>query len=160
MPWWWLGATMTSWSLSQRAWSHRKAGPARTRHSPIEINDREKKTQTGPCRRSDPEFGAGWESVSDPANQGSAKQAMRQSPTSCRCNRPHTTWRRSSKPGNAHCVVGPHLALLSSPIGALHSTGLAWASTMMSSCSVHTRPCTRAPTLRIRIWGTLSGGRI
>jgi len=50
MSWWWLGATMTSWSLSQGGVvATEKAGPARTRHSPIEINDREKNRRQDPA---------------------------------------------------------------------------------------------------------------
>jgi len=45
MPWWWLGTTMTSWSLSQG----RGCTEKRDRHSPIEINDREKKQRQDPA---------------------------------------------------------------------------------------------------------------
>lgn len=58
------------------------------RRSPIDHG--KKIAETGPCRRSDPGFGL--ESVvSAPANGSPGSPAVRQSSTSCRCNRRHHT---------------------------------------------------------------------
>lgn len=107
-----LGAAMTSWPLSLlcpvRMWSHRTTKVGRGTNEAQPHRSWKKIAETGPCRRSDPGFGL--ESVvSAPANGSPGSPAVRQSPTSCRCNRRHhesTTWRRAPSRKDPHCVVG------------------------------------------------------
>lgn len=107
-----LGATMTSWLLSLlcpvRMWSHRTTKVGRGTNEAQPHRSWKKNCRDRTLQEKRPWIRLG-RCCLGPANGSPGSPAVRQSPTSCRCNRRHhesTTWRRAPSRKDPHCVVG------------------------------------------------------